>query len=84
MYVMYPDEFVNILGGKFINMGKVPYRDFFDHHLPGAWYLSAVLQWFSAGSYVLFRIWWGIFTFACLLGVGVYIKRERVMRIPTT
>lgn len=82
MYVMYPDEFVNILGGKFINMGKVPYRDFFDHHLPGAWYLSAVLQWFSFGSYVLFRVWWGIFTFVCLLGVGIYIKKRKSDAFP--
>ena len=82
LYVMYPDEFVNILGGKFINMGKVPYRDFFDHHLPGAWYLSAVLQWFSFGSYVLFRIWWGIFSFSCLLGVAIYIKRGKSDAFP--
>jgi len=77
LYVTYPDEFVNILGGKFINMGKVPYRDFFDHHLPGAWYLAAILQWFSFGSYVLFRIWWAIFAFGCLLGVATYIKKTK-------
>lgn len=74
---MYPDEFVNILAGKFINMGKVPYRDFFDHHLAGAWYLAAILQWFSFGSYILFRFWWGVFTFLCLLATAMYIKRRK-------
>ena len=73
---MYPDEFVNMLAGKFINMGKIPYKDFFDHHLPFAWYLSAFLQWFSFGSYVLFRIWWAVFAFSCLLGVAFYIKKH--------
>lgn len=82
LYVTYPDEFVNILGGKFINMGKVPYKDFFDHHLPGAWYLSAILQWFSFGSYVLFRIWWAVFAFCCLLGVATYIKKSKPEAYP--
>jgi len=79
---MYPDEFVNILAGKFINMGKVPYRDFFDHHLAGAWYLAAILQWFSFGSYVLFRFWWGAFAFLCLLGTARYIKKRKSSAYP--
>jgi hypothetical protein len=35
-YVAYPDEFINILGGRAIILGKLPYRDFFDHHMPFA------------------------------------------------
>lgn len=75
-YVAYPDEFVNILGGKFILEGKVPYRDFFDHHLPGAWYLSALLLLFSFGSFVKFRFFWGIVQFLTLFFVGKFIKNR--------
>lgn len=77
LYVSYPDEFVNMLGGKFILAGKLPYKDFFDHHLPFAWYLSAVLQIFSFGSYVLFRIWWALVAFTSLFGVSLYIKKNK-------
>jgi len=77
-YVAYPDEFVNILGGKFILEGKVPYRDFFDHHLPGAWWISALLLLFSFGSFVKFRFFWAIVQYLILFFVGRFIsKRNR-------
>jgi len=75
-YVAYPDEFVNILGGKFILEGKVPYKDFFDHHLPGAWYLSALLLLFSFGSFIKFRYLWAIATFIILFFVGKFVERR--------
>lgn len=75
-YVAYPDEFVNILGGKFILEGKVPYRDFFDHHLPGAWLLSASLLLFSFGSFVKFRLLWGVVQFLILYFVGRFIQKR--------
>jgi hypothetical protein len=36
LYVSYPDEYVNLLAAKAINAGHLPYKDFFDHHLPFA------------------------------------------------
>ncbi len=77
LYVTYPDEFVNILGGKFINEGRIPYKDFFDHHMPFAWYFAAILLRISFHSYVLFRVWWALFLFGGLLGLGIYFKRNR-------
>ena len=75
-YIAYPDEFVNILGGKFILEGKVPYREFFDHHLPGAWYLSALILLFSFGSFVKFRFLWGVVQFLILFFVGRFIQKR--------
>ncbi len=75
-YVAYPDEFVNILGGQFINQGRAPYIGFFDHHLPLAWYLAAIFLKISFGSFILFRKYWMIFVFLCLVGVGRWIKRH--------
>jgi len=75
-YVTYPDEFVNILGGMFINQGKLPYLQYFDHHLPFAWYFSALLLKFSFGSYIKFRLLFAIFNFVCLTGLGFWIKKN--------
>lgn len=81
-YVAYPDEFVNILGGKFILEGKVPYREFFDHHLPGAWYLSALILLFSFGSFVKFRLFWGVIQFVVLFFVGRFIQKRNKEIMP--
>ena len=75
-YVSYPDEFVNLWAGKYINLGKVPYREFFDHHLPLAWYLSAFLLKLSFNSYTLFRFFWALFQFMALFGLAVWIKKN--------
>lgn len=63
------------MGGKFINLGKLPYKDFFDHHLPFAWYLAAFILKFSFGSFILFRTWWAIFTFFIFLILGLHLKK---------
>ena len=74
-YVTYPDEFVNLLAGKFIISGKIPYKEFFDHHLPFAWYLSSFFLRIS-GSYVYFRLIWSVFSFAVLSILGLWIRKE--------
>lgn len=75
-YLSYPDEFVNLLAGRTILSGMIPYRDFFDHHFPFAWYLGALFLIFSGNSFVLFRLLWSIFSFGLLLKLAFYIKRN--------
>lgn len=75
-YVDYPDEYVNLLAGKSILNFEFPYRDVWDHHLPGAWYLSAPLLLLSGGSFAIFRILWALFTYVGLLGVSYVIHHE--------
>lgn len=75
-YVSYPDEFVNLWGGKYINWGKIPYREFFDHHLPLAWYLSAFILKLSFNSYTIFRFFWALLQFIILIGFGLWIKKR--------
>ncbi|MCR4329726.1 MAG: hypothetical protein NUV65_04250 [Candidatus Roizmanbacteria bacterium] len=82
LYVSYPDEFVNIFGGVFINQGKIPYSQFFDHHLPLAWYLAALMLRISMGSFVLFRVWWGILLFVVLFVLSRIIRRENSSMYP--
>lgn len=74
-YVSYPDEFVNFLAGQSINHGGLPYRDFFDHHLPFAWYLSAILLRFS-GDFILFRLLWAGFAFVLLYLLGSWLRKN--------
>jgi len=75
-YVSYPDEFVNLLAGKSILNGGFPYRDFFDHHLPLAWYLAAIFLSFSFGSYTIFRLLWSLFNFVLLSLLAFYIRKR--------
>lgn len=77
LYVSYPDEFVNLLGGRSILNGGIPYKDFFDHHLPFAWYLSSIFLLFTQNSYVLFRLLWSLFIFFLIFILGQYIKKNR-------
>jgi len=75
-YVSYPDEFVNLLAGKSILNGGFPYRDFFDHHLPLAWYLASIFLSFSFGSYIIFRLLWSLFNFVLLSTLAFYIRKK--------
>lgn len=72
----YPDEFDSIVGGRYITMGLVPYRDWFQHHQPGAYVMAAVILSFSGISFVKFRIGWAIVIFI-ITSLGYYILRKR-------
>lgn len=75
-YVSYPDEFVNILGGVTIKGGMLPYVHFFDHHVPFAWYLASFFLLFSFKSFILFRLYFAIFTFLILFIIARWIKKK--------
>jgi len=72
----YTDEFDNILGGKLILQGILPYSGFFSHHGPVAYFLSAIIYLFSGQSFVKFRIIYSIFLFLYSLGIYKYLKRS--------
>lgn len=78
----YPDEYDNILGGKFITHGILPYSGFFSHHGPVGYFLAAFLYLFSGPSFVRFRIVYSIFLFLYSLGIYKYIRKS-VGRIET-
>lgn len=71
----YPDEFDSIVGGRYITELRIPYRDWFQHHQPGAYLLAAFLLPFSGISFVKFRVllafvWFGI----AVSGYGILRK----------
>jgi hypothetical protein len=75
-YVSYPDEFVNIRGGQAILQGKVPYIQYFDHHMPLAWYLAALINLVSQANFIVFRIVFAVFQWGVFALLGVWIWRH--------
>lgn len=76
----YPDEYDSIVGGLYITHGKLPYRDWFQHHQPFTYVVAAGLLLFTGQSFVKFRIAYGILLF--LYHVGVYLLLKRRIRSP--
>ena len=70
----YPDEFDSIVGGRYITEGKLPYRDWFQHHQPGAYVMAATILPFSGQSFVKFRIGWEVVLFAIFVGSYFLLK----------
>ena len=75
-YVDFPDEYVNVLAGKSILRGGLPYRDFWDHHLPGAWYIASALLLFSGKSFVVFRLLYALIVFVSFGALARWIYRR--------
>ncbi len=75
-----PDEFEHLHFAWAISAGQLPYRDFFEHHLPLYHYLLQPLFWFSraeAGTLIRARLFMlpfvlGIFFLTYRLGVRLY------------
>lgn len=66
-YNYFGDEYDNMLGGKLINEGILPYRDYFSHHMPLPYYLGAVINLISGPSPLNFRYVFLIILYAWLL-----------------
>lgn len=73
------DDMDNLLSGKLIAEGALPYRDFFSHHTPGMYYFSAVLYPFVAQSVFVYRLVFNIILFA-LLGITYGAMRKYISK----
>lgn len=76
LHEKYPDEFDNILGGRYIAEGRVIYKDFFTHHGPGAYWLSALIYMIGGGSFVVFRLIYSALLLGWLLFSYWFINRS--------
>ena len=75
-HTTYPDEFDNILGGKLILQGLLPYNSFFSHHGPLAYFLAAIINFFSGLSFVKFRLLSAVFFFILFLGSYRLVRKQ--------
>lgn len=73
----YSDEYDSMLGGKLILQGQLPYRDWFQHHQPGTYVLSALILIFSKASFVRYRFCLGIVFFLINVG-GLWVIKKRL------
>ncbi len=79
----YPDEFDSIVGGKYILEAKIPYRDWFQHHQPGAYVLSAILLPFAQGSFVKLRVLVAL-SFFGIVAATYFLIKKRVPKYDAT
>lgn len=70
----YPDEFDNILGGKLILQGLLPYIGFFSHHGPVPYFLASFIELFTGPSFVKFRIFYSVFLAAFIFWSFYYLR----------
>ncbi len=75
-HTTYPDEFDNILGGKLILEGVLPYSGFFSHHGPLAYFGAAIINVFSGLSFVKFRLLSAVFFLGLFAGSFWLIKKR--------
>jgi hypothetical protein len=83
LHESYPDEFDSIYGGKLIREGLLPYRDWFQHHNPGAYVLASIILPFSGISFVHFRIILSFVYFLIFIG-SYFLLRARAKRTDFT
>lgn len=76
LHEKYPDEFDSILGGRYIAEGLVIYRDFFTHHGPVAYFIAALVYFFSGQSFVRFRVVYSVLLFVWTVGSYLFIRRR--------
>jgi hypothetical protein len=70
----YVDEADNFLGGLLINQGKVPYVDFFSHHMPFPYFLSADITAITGNNLVLYRLAFAV------ISIGFIFLTYRIIR----
>jgi putative flippase GtrA len=75
-YLAFQDEIDNILGGWLMaHQGQVVYRDFFSHHMPLGYFVSAVISFFVGNDINLFRFIYVSGLFAWLLLIMKQMSR---------
>ncbi len=78
------DEYDNMLGGKYITEGLLPYRDFFSHHLPFTYHLAGLITLISGSDPLRFRfvyltIMFSWLTYVYFLGKPVLGRRAGLL-----
>jgi putative flippase GtrA len=75
-FMIAADDMDNMLGGKLILEGQLPYTGFFSQHAPGMYFLSAVMYLFSHNDIFMYRLIFNGIFFALLL-VTYFVLRRR-------
>ncbi len=72
----YSDEFDSLVGGKYILQGKLIYRDWFQHHQPGAYMVAAGIVIVTGQSFFFFRLGLASFYIVYQLLIFLLLKKS--------
>ena len=75
------DDVEHLHSAWLVSQGKIPYKDFFQHHNPLLWYMFAPVMQFFAYDIIVFdvvRIFSTLMLFLNLFYVGLIVKRFMV------
>lgn len=75
-YLKTTDDMDNMLGGKLILEGQLPYTGFFSQHAPGMYFLSAIIYLFSHNDVFAYRLIFNGILFAVLLVTYFTLRRR--------
>lgn len=70
------DDTDNMLGGKLILEGQLPYRDFFSHHSPGMYFLSALIYPFTDNNLFFYRLIFNLLVFCLAVWLYFILKNK--------
>lgn len=76
IHFIYPDEFENILGGRYILEGRLPYIGFFTHHNPFAYFFAVPISAIAGQSFIKFRLLLGLVYTLMSIGFFLWIKQR--------
>ncbi|MBR5154112.1 MAG: glycosyltransferase family 39 protein [Alphaproteobacteria bacterium] len=68
------DEFEHLHASFLVSQGKLPYRDFFEHHHPLLWYVSAPIVGLFFDNVAIFYIM-RVFSFLASIGILFYLYK---------
>lgn len=75
-YLVAADDMDNFLGGKLILEGQFPYKDFFSHHAPGMYFLSALIYPFTEANAFTYRLLFNGITFALAIALFTLLAKH--------
>lgn len=75
----FGDELDNLLGGKIIASGGALYVDYWSHHMPLVYQISAGMYAAGARSYLDFRLMWAVLMWSCGVVLHVYLRQPVVL-----
>ena len=76
LHESYPDEYDNVLGGWYLLHGSLFYKDWFTHHGPVAYVISAFINLFAFHSFVRFRFIYAVYLFLLTFGSFEFLRRR--------
>lgn len=74
----FGDEADNYLGGKLIAQGQTLYADYWSHHMPLMYHVSAFMAHAGSETYIQFRLAWATLVLLGIAGLHYYLRHTPI------